>query len=560
MNKILLILQLCFIFFACAKDESHFEKNSVDTFADIIIKNAQVITVNKNFDIVNAIAIKGKKILTTGDFADLKNFKGSQTKVIDAKKRSVLPAFEDSHIHYLMTLRTSKDINLGSDDIKRIDDLVVKVAYKVKKEKPGIWITGFGWDQEKIVWDKKRAYKWPSRLDLDNVSPDNPVLLFRVDGHVAVANSKALSLAGIDRFTKDSAGGVIDRFASGEPSGILKESAVEMVAKLVPEFNFTFDELEKFSYFALSNGLASVQEANLNKNELKFYEKAFSKNKMPLRVNVLLNYQYLDELIDKDISTPYEIIPYHLRICGVKFFADGTLGARTAALRQPYTDDPYNSGILLHSVDWFTEMFTRAHKNGIQVCTHAIGDLAIATVLKANLISYNNIDLPPGTYRDRIEHCQIMSSEIIDEFISQQMIASIQFSFWASDRGWVMQRLGEDRLAYAYAWRKLLDRGVRVTGGTDSPVETFLPLAGIENIVKNSNVTVEEAIKLYTMDSAYAAWQDKYLGSLESGKFADLIVLSGDILKTPLDNISALDVDLTLLDGKVVYTSHKFPL
>lgn len=457
-----------------------------------------------------------------------------------------------------MTLQTSQYINLRPDRVKTLSDFILKIKDKVARSKPGEWIIGFGWDQDKIMWPSGRKYKWPTKNDLDAVARHNPVILYRVGGHSAVVNSLALKLAKIDNTTINPAGGKIEKFKNGELTGILKENAVNLVSKLVPEINFTSTELEKFCYLALSKGLTNIEEANLTRKALDFYKNAFDKGKVPIRINALLNAKELDYLIKNQISLPYDIIPQRLRICGVKFFADGGLGERTAALKEPYNDDPDNSGILIKPEEWFIDMFIKAHSNGIQTATHAIGDLASEIILKANYISYTKLNKKQGLYRDRIEHCQVLSPALIDKFKRQNMIASIQFSFWSSDKSWAEERLGSDRMKYAYAWNELLNKKVIVSGGTDSPVETYIPLEGLENIVKESGVSIKKAIELYTYNAAYASFQEHYLGSLEKGKLADLIVLSGNILNTPASDISELKVILTIIDGKILYKEYLF--
>ena len=509
--------------------------------ADIVMIDGRIITVESNLE--EAIAIKDNKILAVGSDLEIKRFIGERTRVIDLEGRSVLPGFEDSHIHLLAT--AARSIDLRPDTTPDMRAFLEKIEEKAVPE--GEWIIGSGWNQDKIEWG--RDYKWPTKEDLDEVAPDNPVYLLRICGHIAVCNSRALELANINRKTPQPEGGWMDKYPDGELTGILRESAMEQVKREIPVRSY--DDLQRMIELAISNGITCIEEAGLSWREVELYERALERGSLPVRVKILLNSDLLDDAIERGISSPHQI--QKLRICGIKFFSDGSLGGRTAALKEPYSDDPLTSGILEHDLRWFTRQFTKAHSSGLQCSTHAIGDLANEVVLEANKRSYEAIEDEPGRYRDRIEHCQILSPSIIEEYKEQDMIASIQFSFATSDAGWGELRLGRERIEYSYAWRKLLDWGVRCCGGTDSPVETYIPLEGVQNILE-TGLTIEEAIELYTINSAYAQLQDDYLGSLKEGKLADLIVLSGDILNTPP---AKLKVELTMIDGKVVYESRK---
>lgn len=549
MKKIIILLLIsCLCFTAC--NESI---NSNSGWADIVLYNGNIITVDNKFNVYEAIAIKNKKILNVGSNKVIKPLIGPHTILFDLNGKSVLPGFIDSHIHFLATIETSKYIDVKADNIKTFNNLLIKIKEKVLRTNSGEWIIGFGWDQDKILWPEKRTYKWPTKEDLDKVAKNNPVILYRIGGHSVVVNSLALKIANIDKNTKNPAGGEIVKYKNGELTGILKETAINLVSQVIPKINITFSELEKYCYLALSNGLTNIEEANLTINALNFYKEALQNKKLLIRVNALINSKELDYLIENNIQSPYDVIDRWLRICGVKFFADGALGERTAALREPYADDLENKGMLINSEDWFINMFTRAHSNGIQTATHSIGDLASEIILSANYISYRNLGKKLGTYRDRIEHCQVLSPDLIERFKKQNMLASIQFSFWSSDKAWAEKRLGKERLKYAYAWNELLKKNILISGGTDAPVETYIPLEGLENIVKDSNVPIKEAIKFYTYNAAYASFQEKYLGSLEKGKIADIIVLNNNILKTLKEDISDLQVIMTILDGKIVY-------
>ncbi len=520
-------------------------------WADTVFLGGAVITADDAFRVEEAIAIRGNRVMRVGSDREIGRLVGPHTRVIDLKGRALLPGFEDSHIHFLSLAALENQIDLSQ--IKSIEEMTALVRERDKDIPDGSWILGRGWDQERMEWS--REYEWPTKEDLDFTT--KPVLLLRVCGHIAVANSKALEIAGIDRMTWVD-GGVIDRYPDGEPTGVLREKAIDVVMSKIPieALKPSASDLDAMIKRAVANGITCIEEAGAGLEDMDIYNSALERGTLDLRVNLLLDSSLIDFCAENGISSPYDIKRERLRICGIKFYADGSLGGRTAALREPYSDDPQNTGVLYMDKDQLTDLFEKAHDAGLQCCTHAIGDEAIETVLEGNKASYAD-DASAERMRDRIEHCQIMSEDILQEMKDQEMIASIQFSFAASDSPWAKERVGE-RMRTSYAWRSLMDAGIRCSGGTDAPVETFVPLEGVEKIITRSDdreqaLTLEQAMRLYTSESAYAQWQDSYLGSLEEGKLADLTVLSEDILTVEPSRISELKVDLTMIDGIIVY-------
>jgi hypothetical protein len=522
------------------------------TQADAVFLNGKILTVDKDFNIAEAVAVKGNRILRVGSDGEIKKLAGPKTRVVNLRGRAVLPGFEDSHIHFLSLAAIENQIDLSqANNIQELTDLVKEKDASMHR---GFWILGRGWDQERMEWD--REYGWPTKEDLDFT--DKPVLLFRICGHIAVANSKALEIAGMDKNTEVE-GGIIDRYSDGEPTGVLREKAIDLITSEIPveAFKPSLNDLHRMTEKALANGITCIEETGTDLEDVNIYRTAVETGVIELRVNLLLDHSLIDLCAKSGITSPRDIEKGRLRICGIKFYADGSLGGRTAALKEPYSDDPSNYGVLHMDAQQMTELFTKAHKAGLQCCTHAIGDRAIETVLKANRESYEVLDMSEGSLRDRIEHCQIMDEDLIEGMKRQDMIASIQFSFAASDSPWAEGRVGE-RIKTSYAWKTLMEKGIRCCGGTDAPVESYVPLEGIEKIVlrrdnPSRSLTLEQAIKLYTIDGAYAQWQESYLGSLEEGKLADLVVLSGDIMETESSAISELMVDMTMVDGKIVY-------
>ena len=521
--------------------------------ADVVFINGNVITVNDNFEVKEAIAIRENRVMLVGSDEEIRGLTGLRTEVIDLKGRSVLPGFEDSHIHFLSLAAMENQLDLSG--VRDIGTLIGAVREKAESIPDGSWVLGRGWDQERMDWE--RDYRWPSREDLDLASSDNPVYIVRVCGHVAVVNSRALEIAGINKDTPDPPMGIIDRYDDGEPTGVLREEAASLVSGKIPVQSLkpSQSDLRRMLDRALADGITCIEEAGVDRDDIDIYEEAFERGDLSLRVNLLLDADLMGEYTAEE--SRYEIKKDRLRVCGIKFYADGSLGGRTAALNQPYSDDPQNRGVLIMEVEELKELFDIAHTSGFQCCTHAIGDRAIEVVLEANRRSYESSGLETGIFRDRIEHCQITDGEIIEEIREQNMIASIQFSFAASDSPWAAERVGE-RIKTSYAWRTMMEKGIKCCGGTDAPVESFSPMLGIGRIITRDDnpgeaLTLEQAIRLYTMDSAYAQFQESELGSLEEGKLADLVVLSGDMLNTPKPKIDELKVDITMVDGVVVY-------
>jgi len=556
--------------------------------ADLVLLDGKVITVNSNFDIEEAVAVKGNKIVAVGSTKEIRPLIGPETRVIDLNGRSVGPGFNDSHIHFLSLAMELGEVDVSSGVAPNMDLFLEKVKERVQdvQEMPkDAWIFGGGWDQTGMDWTGKwdRKYKNPTRWDLDKVLPNNPVYLSQYSGHMVVVNSKALELAGITKDTPQPKTGVIDKITAeqakeipgaeaGEPTGVLREEAMDLVRDVMPERKVINGDLQEMFEKALSVGLTSIQGACVDKYGFALYQEALKKGELPIRVSIWLDNDLLDEAVELGISSPFG--NKWLKITGIKFFADGALSTRSAALREPYSDEPGASGILEHDVEDLTKKYTKAHKAGLKCATHAIGDLGIEVVLEANRKSYEKLGLEPGKYRDSIEHSSVLGPDLIEEYAKQNMIASIQLSFAVTDHSFAGSRLGPERMEWLHVWNTLLEHGVRLAGGTDAPVETYRPLTGIEEAVTRRGerpwmdleevpedgflpqeaLSVMEAIKLYTLDSAYAQFSENYLGSIEVGKLGDLVVLSGDILTVPHNQIANLKVDMTIIDGKVVYS------
>jgi len=543
--------------------------------ADLILLNGKVVTMDEYFRIAEAVAIRGEKIIAVGTNEEILALRGGETEVMDLGGKLVLPGFEDDHCHLISYGLSLLSVDLTG--VRSMEELLLRVKSAVDSSPRGSWIRGHGWDQNRIFWTGawKRDYKWPTRWDLDSVSPNNPVFLTRVCGHVSVVNSFALKLSGIIKETPDPPAGHIDRDPeTGEATGVLRESAMDLVRKVMPLP--APEELKRAAKLAIQKalelGVTSVEEADADLGYIEIYKELYEEGELRIRVNLLINVDHLNELIRRGVKSPHPIYGHWLRIDGIKVFADGSLGARTAYLKEPYSDEPGWKGLLKYTKEELNKIVLKANEAGLRVAIHAIGDLANELVL--NTFEHSRRTLGAEKYRklrNRIEHCSVLSSDLIERYADLGVIASIQLSFATSDMVWVEQRLGSQRTRYTYAWRDLLEKGVKCIGGSDCPVETLNPLIGLYRIVTRREVSgfppkgwypkqrlsLEEALSLITKDAAYGTFEEDVKGSIEVGKLADLVVLSKNILKGEPEDILGAKVEITIVGGKVFYRAQE---
>ena len=516
--------------------------------SDIAILNANVVTLNPKQFKAQALAIKDGRIVAVGSNNEIGKYVNSQTKLLDAKCKTVVPGFVDCHVHM-----TSFGQQLQSVDLRNVDS-IEEMKRKIRDyalNNPGkSWILGGRWDHERFV--EKR---YPTRWDLDEAVPEKPVFLIRVCGHVGVANTKALQLAGITRETVVPGGKVDLDEASGEPNGILRENALNLVWSVVPKPTAT--ELEEACIKALQRaveeGLTGIHWIIDSAEELRLVQKLCKEGKLPLRVYLGIPAKLLDSAADLGLTTGFG--NDMLKLGFIKVLADGSLGARTAALKEPYSDKPETSGMLLLSQRKLNRLVLKAHRAGWQVAVHTIGDRAIEAALKA--FSKALKALPRENSRHRIEHCSVLSSRLIRRMKRLNLIASIQPHFIVSDF-WVVERVGAERARWVYPFKTLVNEGVVVAAGSDCPVEPISPLLGIWAAVarktfKEESLTVEEALKMYTLNAAYASYDEDLKGTIEAGKFADITMLSENIFEIPPERIRDVKVEMTIVGGKIVY-------
>ena len=516
--------------------------------ATLAILNANVITMDSKQPKAEAVAIQNRTIIAVGSNEKIRKYIGKETKVIDAKNRTVVPGFVDCHVHmtgFGWSLQT-----LDLRNVNSIKEMQQKVQEYAEKNPERSWILGGRWDQEKFA--EKR---FPTRWDLDKASADRPVFLVRVCGHLAVVDSKALQLAGITKETIVKDGKIDLDKATGEPNGIVRENALETIKKVIPKPSPK--EIENVCLLAcrkaVEAGLTGVHWIVDSADEIRIIQKLCFEGKLPLRVYLGSPVDLLDELGDLGLATGFG--NDMVRIGFIKIFADGSLGARTAALKQPYSDKPETSGMILCVQKKLNKLVLKAHKAGLQLGVHAIGDHAVETTLKAFVKALR--EFPRENHRHRIEHCSVLNPKLIRQMKRLGLIASVQPHFIVSDF-WVVERVGNARARWVYPFKTLIHEGLVVVSGSDCPVEPISPLLGVWAAVARKgfaeeSLTLEEALKTYTLNAAYASFDENRKGTIEVGKLADLTVLTDDLVNVPVGEIRKAAAEITIVDGKIVY-------
>ena len=533
--------------------------------ADVVLQNGKIWTVNKKQPEAEALAIVRDCIIAVGSNTDLQPLIGPKTKIIDARKRRILPGFHDSHVHLLgaglgLSRVALKDAADEAEFGKRLREFD-------KKLPPGRWLQGGDWDHDRAL-----AGKLPTAQLIDKYVKDRPVFLRRYDGHMAIVNSRVLELAGITKDTRDPVGGVIYRHAnSKEPTGLLRDNAMDLVTRLIPPPSEA--EVAEAVRAALAEarklGVTSVQDmdgsdAATRRLLLRLYQHLARTGRLTARIKLYFPLGAWSSLADIGILAGFGDV--WVQIGCLKDFIDGSLGSSTAKMFEPYQNEPGSTGIFLKPLTRLRDDILAADNAGLAVAVHAIGDRGNAELfdLFAEAIKKNG----PRNRRFRVEHAQHLRPQDYRRFADLGVIASMQ-PFHAIDDGrWAEGRIGRKRCASSYAFRSLLDAGATVAFGSDWPVAPLNPLLGIDAAVNRrtldgkhpkgwfpeQKIGVPEAIACYTLNSAFAAFQEKDLGSLEPGKLADLVMLSRDILADgERDHIAKTDVVLTMVGGKVVF-------
>lgn len=533
----------------------------------LILVNAKVWTENPAQPTAQAVALDGSRILAVGDNASIRKLAAPDTHIIDLRGRLLLPGFNDAHVHFLQGGASLIAIPLRDSTSQA--DFRDRIARFAKTLPPGAWISDGVWDHQS--WNPPVP---PNRQLVDAASGDHPLFLWRIDGHMALANSLALKLAGIDRNTKDVPGGEIERDKYGNPTGILKDAATALVERIMPPPPPAEQDraMEAAMRNAAEHGVTSVQnmadssEDRSQPDVFREFQKFERAGKLTVRIYEAEPVRDFANLANAGVVAPFG--NPSLRIGNLKAFADGALGSETAWMDEPFANHPGYSGIAspdLLKIDQFYDEMRRADKAGLQISIHAIGDRANRTIL--DLYARLEKDNGPADRRPRIEHAQHLHPSDIPRFAKLGVIASMQPYHAIDDGRWAEAELGLERLKSSYAWKSLLDSGATLAFGSDWPVAPLDPVMGIYAAAtrrtldgKNPNgwipeqrITVAQAVHAYTMGSAYAEHQEKVKGSIEPGKLADLIVLSADIFTIPPESIEKTKVDLTIFDGKIIY-------
>jgi predicted amidohydrolase YtcJ len=530
---------------------------------DLLLTSGNVYTVTEKQRKAEAVAVKANRIVFVGSNNDAKRFHAA--RIVDLHGGTVVPGFTDSHCHIFGI--GEREMQFNMEGINSLEDFLARVKERVDKTSPGKWIAGRGWIE--TFWTPPQ---FPTRQDLDKITPNNPVFLTRADGHASIANSAALEIARIDRNTPDPFGGQILK-KNGDPNGMLLDHAQDLVAKNIPKA--TQAEREEALLRGIDReiklGWCEIQNAGSHKEDIDVIQNAFRAGKIKSRfVNAVYGpgqdaQNFLRE------GAAINAFDYHFTQRTIKVLFDGALGSRGAALLKPYSDAPETSGLLREKPEDLRPMFEEALRRGIQVETHALGDRANRLILDLYEQAFKAVPADERKIREprwRIEHAQIVDADDIPRFAKLGVIPSMQPSHAISDLFFAPARLGMDRLAGAYAWQSFLKNGCIIAGGSDAPVERGEPMiefyaAVARKSIKGKSgegwhpeqaVSRADALKMFTIWPAYAAFEEKDKGSIEVGKLADFTVLSRDIMKIPEAEILETQNEMTVIGGEVIYS------
>ncbi|HQQ96269.1 MAG TPA: amidohydrolase [Cyclobacteriaceae bacterium] len=540
--------------------------------ADMIIKGGKIYTVNEKQPEVEAVAVRGDTIIFAGAAADAAVWQGDKTEVIDLQGATMTPGFIESHGH-IMGLGYF-ELNLDLSTVKSFDELVEKVRVAAAQAPPGQWILGNGWHQDKWeVKPEKMVKGFQTHELLSAVSPNNPVWLRHASGHAGFANAKAMELAGVNPLSKEGLnitveGGEIIKDKMGNPTGIFNERAMGLITKHIPENTPERDAqaLDLAMETCARNGITSFHDAGASRSDIELFNQFNRDQKLKSRLYVMLT--------GRDRSLIHEwyrkgpvVDPRGVTVRSIKLNCDGALGSRGAWLLEPYSDRPETTGMATLSMDTVLATSRSGLTYGFQVCSHAIGDRANREILDRYEIAFN--ENPGHDHRYRIEHAQHLHPNDIPRFGKLGVIPAMQAIHLSSDRPWAIERLGEKRIKEgAYMWQSLLKSGARVINGTDVPVEPISPIASYFASVTRQTLKGEpsggyepeekmtraQALKSYTLDAAYGAFEEQIKGSIEPGKLADFTVFSQDIMQVPDSSLLSTEIVMTILGGKKIYS------
>jgi len=527
--------------------------------ADTLVRVARVITLDPEAPQgADAVAIRDGRVVAVGSFEVLAaRLRGRETRVEDFRPGVAVPGLVDAHAHLLGQGLLGLDL-LGT---RSAGEVAARVAAAVEKARPGEWIIGRRWDQND--WPEKA---FPDRAELDRVAPDHPVCLTRIDGHAAWVNSRALARSGIDADTADPPGGRIHRDPrTGEPTGILVDNAMALVKRPVPDRAAKRRAILRAAAECHRLGLTGIHDAGVDEEGLSIYRELYDADALHLRVYAMIAGP--GRLLERYLARGPEVDAHdgRLTVRAVKLYADGALGSRGAALLEPYTDAPGERGLLVTPPEQLRAISFRAADAGLQVCVHAIGDRANRIVLDTFAACRARTGATDA--RHRVEHAQVLHPDDIPRFGELGVIASMQPTHLTSDMPWARDRLGPERVKGAYAWRRLLESGARICAGSDFPIEHVNPLYGLHSAITRRRtdspgegvygadqcMTPEEALRAFTTEAAWAAFQEEDRGVLSPGRRADITVLPFDPLRVDPERLRTARIVATIVGGRVVY-------
>ena len=539
------------------------ERNRAQTrpAADLIITNAKIWTVDKSLPTAQAVAVIGDRIVAVGSDTDVDAWHGPQTHVFDAGGKLLLPGFNDAHVHFVSGGMQLDNIQLN--DASTPEEFARRIGERAKATPKGEWILGGNWDETKWI-----PPNMPTKELINAITPDTPVFVSRYDGHMGLANSVALRLASITAKTPDPPGGTVVRDAQGNPTGALKDAATDYIDKVIPPL--THDQrlkiVRRALAYAASVGVTSVQHMVASYEDIGVYSELLQRGELTTRIYAAPSITHVDDLAKLGIGHAFGG-PY-LRVGALKAFADGSLGSGTAYFYEPFLNQGNNRGLLsdeMHPISLMHDRYMKADAAGLQICTHAIGDEGISTILDL----YTEVIKAHGDTdrRLRIEHAQHMAAKDFERFAQLHVIASVQPYHAIDDGRFAESHIGHDRASRTYAFRTLLDHGVRLAFGTDWEVAPLNPMLTVYAAVtratldgKNPNgwfpeqkLSLGEAIEAYTMGSAYAEFQENEKGSITPGKLADIVLLSDDIFTIAPEKIRDVKVLKTFVGGRLVF-------
>ena len=528
--------------------------------AEKIFVNGHIVTMDENNPEVEAMAVSEGEIVSIGSTEDIME-NHPDAEIVDLKRKTVMPGIIESHGHLLSLGQSFLELNV--EGVETPEEVVEKVRERVSETLPGEWITGWGWDEGE--WAKH----YPNNESLNKVSKKNPVYLRGLHGFAGWVNDETMRIAGITAHTPNPLNGeILKNSETGQPTGILTNKAQDLLSKHIPPL--TQDQIERALQLAhdecLRNGLTTVHEAKTTAEMLNAFRSLKKKNKLNIRIYCML------DAPDRDLIEPFfkkgpEIDPDHmLTIRCVKVFVDGALGSRGAAFMEPYSDSPDEKGVIVTPEDSLYQITVRSLKVGLQVATHAIGDLANRITLNAYRRAIEEVPTAKD-HRLRVEHAQVTALEDIPQFTPLGIVLSMQPPHATSDMGWAEIRVGPERIRGAYAWRSFQETGVHLTLNSDFPGETLNPFHGMYDAETRQNpngkpkggwypdqcLTREEVLKAYTVEAAYSGFEDDIKGKIVPGMLADFIILSDNILKISSQGLLSLRVEQTYLGGELVY-------